>query len=191
MIRLLVLAAACCLGSVAAPAWSAPPTEVAPPPEVEGLHGDFHWALVLHGVKVAWFKTVEGVGGRVKVLDGPGTVQDVVLSDAESGQQIVLSAGVVDPAFATWLSESASGRHPAELLLWLQEPTPTLPAGKQCTVQLPDVMLTEIELEGLWRGRHRVRLKLAATGGSRGDDCSVLRLQPAERSPGSSPGKAP
>ena len=191
MIRLLLLAAVCSLGAVSTSAWAAPPTEVAPPPEVEGLHGDFHWALVLHGVKVAWFKTVEGVGGRVKVLDGPGTSQDVVLEDAESGQEIVLSAGVVDPAFATWLAESASGRHPAELLLWLQEPTPTLPEGKQCTIQLPDVTFSEIELEGLWRGRHRVRLKLAATGGPRGSDCAALRLQPAERSAASSSEKAP
>ena len=164
-----------------------PVREVGPPPEVQGLYGDYHWALEVDGARVAWFKTVEGLHVRVSINEDEQLQQEARLVPVE-GQDplfgpLVLGGGVSSPEVAAWLSGGLPpGRRSMRLVPWLHDATPTLAAGRQCAVSLGRGAITEVRLEAEWKGRHRLGMTLVGDGAAITDDCQRLRAEPAERS---------
>lgn len=169
--------------AVAGPA----PPEVGDPPQVDGLYGDYHWALEVDGVRVAWFKQIEGIPMRVAISEDPQGRQEARLVPVDGVdplfERVVPGGGVTTPAVASWLGTGLTpGRREMRLVPWLHDRTPTLPAGAQCGVRLGRGMISEVRLEAEWKGRHRLAMTLVGDGGAIEDDCERLRQEPAKRS---------
>ena len=162
------------------------PPRVGEPPEVDGLYGDYHWALEVDGVPVAWFKQVDGLHLRVAIseVDGQQEARLVPVDGADPlFGRLQPSAGVTSPDVAAWLSAGLTpGRRPLRLVPWLHDATPTLAKGAQCTVDLGRGAISEVRLEAEWKGRHRLAVTLAGGGGPIEDDCDRLRAEPSKRS---------
>jgi len=171
------------------------PPQVGDPPEVDGLYGDYHWALEVDGVRVAWFKQVEGLHLRVAISEVDGK-QEARLVPVEGGDplfgRITPGGGVTSPEVAAWLSAGLTpGRRTLRLVPWLHDATPTLAEGAQCAVALGRGAVSEVRLESEWKGRHRLAMTLVGDGGSIEDDCERLRRAPSERSAAPAPKQQP
>ena len=171
-----------------------PAPEVGSPPDVQGLYGDYHWALEVDGVRIAWFKSIEGLPVRVAISEDDRGRQEARLAPVEGVDplfgRVELGGGVTSPEVAAWLSGGlAAERRPMRLVVWLHDSTPTLAAGSVCAMSLGRGVIGEVRLEAEWKGRHRLGMTLVGDGSAVSDECARLRMEPGAR-PISAPAEA-